>query len=257
MKVVCIHTAKGGVGKSTAAANLAASLAVLEKQNVLLLDLDAQASASRLLGVAPKEGLLDVLIESDTATLVQRMEKGTVSGVRVLAGGGDLATAERQLASEAGAEQLVRLALDRLREDSRWDAVVIDCAPGVSALNVGALVAASLHVAPCEPSPLGMAGLTESIDLASTVGQRMNPQLQGSKVLLSRMPRTRAARLIEAGLREQLGEQMYRTTIPERAVVVEASAEKIPVIAYAPEAPVSVAFMAWAREVYEELGLGS
>lgn len=243
MRVIALYTSKGGTGKSTVAANLAAALTERDRR-VLLLDLDAQASASRLLDTTPVGGLLDALRKGEG--LLELVTAGE-AGIEVIPGSPELARAERMLAQEAGAERLVALALESLPRG--WDYVVIDCGPGVSVLSVGALAAATLHIVPLDPSPLSVAGLRDALELADAVRQRLNPKLKPSRLLLSRVPRTRAARLTAEGLREKFGERVYQTVIPERAVVVEASARRSPVVTYAPTSPAAEAFRALAEEV--------
>ncbi len=238
---VAVWSSKGGLGKSVTAVNVAAVLA--ERGRVLLVDLDAQSSASRALGVAPADGLLDALRgEVDLAELVVA---AACEGLDVVPGGSGLARAERLLAAEAGAETLLRSAL----EGVRYSAVVLDCGPGVSTLSVGALVAATLHLAPVPPDPLSVAGLADALALADAVRERLNAKLAPSRVLLSRVPRTRAARLTSEGLRERLGARVLAAEIPERAVVVESLARRIPVVHYAPESPPALAFRAVVEEV--------
>ena len=245
MRTFALYTAKGGTGKSTAAANLAAALA-LRGRRVLVVDVDAQASAGRLLGVAPAEGLLDVLRSGEG--LEELVAKTGVEGVELVPASAELARAERVLGREPGAERLLALALEALPA-GRWDAVLVDCPPGVGLLSVGALAAAEEHLAPIEPSPLAVAGLGDALELADAIRARLNPRLGPTRLLLSRVPRTRAATLTAAGLREKLGERVLRTEIPERAVVVEASARREPVVTYAPESPAAEAFRALAEEV--------
>ncbi len=245
MRRVALWTAKGGTGKTTVAINLAAALAERGRR-VLLLDLDAQASATRALGETPANGLLDAL--RGTTSLESLVTKTQVSGVSCIRGGPELARAERALASEAGAEKLLALALEAL-PSRRWDALLCDCGPGVTVLSVSALAAMRLHIAPIDPSPFSVAGLADALELADAVRARLNPKLAPTRILVSRLPRTRAGRLTTEGLRERFGKRVYRAEIPERAVVVEAAGSRAPLVTYAPDAPVTEAFRALAKEV--------
>ena len=152
---------------------------------------------------------------------------------------------ERVLAGEAGAETLLRTAL----EGVEYSAVVLDCPPGLSTLSVGALAAATVHIAPIAPDPLSVAGLADTLKVADNVRSRLNSKLHPSRVLLSRVPRTRAARITSEGLRERLKARVLATEIPERAVVVESIALRVPVVHHAPQSPVALAFAALAGEV--------
>jgi len=240
-ETVALWTAKGGTGKTTVATNLAALLG--KRGRVLLVDLDAQASASVAVGVAPANGLLEALRgEIPLADLVEP----TFDWLDVVPGGPELANAERVLAAEPGAETLLRSAL----EGDEYSAVVLDCPPGLSTLSIGALAAATVHIAPIAPDPLSVAGLAQALSVADTVRSRLNSKLPPSRVLLSRVPRTRAARLTGEGLRERLGARVLAAEIPERAVVVESIALRVPVVHHAPRSPVALAFEALAEEVF-------
>ena len=238
---LAVWVSKGGTSKTVVATNLAALLA--QRGRVLVVDLDAQASASLALGVSPANGLLDALRgEVSLAELVEP----AFDFLDVVPGGPELARAERLLAAETGAETLLRTALKSVQ----YSTVIIDCPPGVSTLSVGALVAATIHLAPVVPDPLSVAGLADALELADAVRSRLNPKLHPSRVLLSRVPRTRAARLTSEGLREKLKARVLATEIPERAAVVESVALRIPVVHFAPKSPVALAFEALAEEVF-------
>jgi chromosome partitioning protein len=213
---------------------------------MLVVDLDAQASATQLLGASPGEGLLEAVRAG--SGLAELATKTPLERIELVAGGPELARAERVLANEIGAKRLLARAVKSLPRQ-RWDYVLLDCAPGLSVLSVGALAASHEHVAPVDPSPLTLAGLGEALELVDAVRFQLNPRLWPTRLLLSRVPRTRTARLTAEGLRERFGERVFETVIPERAAVVEASARRLPVVVYAPESPVAKAFRALAEEL--------
>jgi chromosome partitioning protein len=246
MRRIAIWTAKGGTGKTTAALNLGAALA-LAGSRILLVDLDAQASLTRGLGIEPADGILGVMRgDGDFDALVQATK---IERLDVVPGGPEMARAEKALVGEPGAEKLLDLALDRLPR-RRWDVVILDCPPGVSIVSVGALVAAGEHLAPIDPTPYSVAGLSDALELAEAVRKRLNPKLSVSRILLSRVPRTRAARLTGEGLRGKLGDRVLRSEIPERAAVVDAAALRQPVVTFDAESPAAVAFRELAEEIH-------
>jgi chromosome partitioning protein len=241
-RTIAFWTAKGGTGKTTAAVNVAAAIAS-RGHRTLLVDLDAQASATRSLGIEPRDGMLEAL---RTDAGVHELVVGTgTSHLDIVPAGPDLSRAERILGAEPGAETLLRAALRRVSYP--W--TVIDCPPGVGVLAIGALVASDTHVAVVEPNPLAVAGLQDALELADAVRSRLNEELSPSRVCFQRVPRTRAARLTMEGLREALGDRIYDTHIPERAIAVEAAAARQPVTTYAPDSPVAESFQLLAREV--------
>jgi chromosome partitioning protein len=245
MRRIAVWTAKGGTGKTTAALNLGAALA-LAGVRVLLVDLDAQATLTRGLGLEPADGILAAMRgEGVLGALVQATKIG---GLDVIPGGPEMARAEKALVGEPGAEKLLALALERLPR-RRWDVVLLDCPPGVSIVSVGALVAAGEHLAPIDPTPYSVAGLSDALELAEAVRKRLNPKLAPSRILLSRVPRTRAARLTSEGLREKLGDRVLRVEIPERAAVVDAAALHQPIVTFAPDSPAAAAFRELAEEI--------
>jgi chromosome partitioning protein len=241
-RTIALWAAKGGTGKTTAAVNVAAAIAS-RGHRTLLVDLDAQASATRSLGVEPRDGSLDAI---RTGEGLRELVFGTgTSHLDLVPAGPELSRAERILGAEPGAETLLRAALRRVSYP--W--VIIDCPPGVGVLAIGALVASDTHVAVVDPSPLAVASLQDAFELADAVRARLNEDLTPSRVLFQRVPRTIAARLTIEGLREVLGELVYDTAIPERAVAVEAAAAREPVITYAPESAVAQAFRLLALEI--------
>jgi chromosome partitioning protein len=211
---------------------------------VLVVDVDAQATTTRALGVDPRDGLLDVLTgRADVRDLISETPH---AGIDVIPAGSELARAERALAGEAGAEKLLAGVLDEL---DGYETVLIDAPPGVSVLVVGALAAATEHIAPVSPDSAAIAGLGDALALADAVRRRLNRKLEPTRVLLARVPRTRAAQLASAGLRSRLGDAVLKSEIPERSAVVEAFAARVPITLWQPKHPVAEAFRALAREL--------
>jgi chromosome partitioning protein len=229
MRSISFWMWKGGSGKTTCAVNLAAALAE-RGSRTLVVDLDPQASATRLLGELPEPGLLDVL--RGDLPLEELAFATRVPGVDLVPAGPDILRAEARLRGEPDLEQRLGWALDELPQD-RWDYVLLDCAPGLAAtvLGLGALIAAEQVVAVVDPRPVSVAGL--------------------SRVLLSRLPDAPSAALACQAVRRRFGPRVLRTMIPECLEVLEASARGEPVVRDSPEHPAAAAFRALAAEIAE------
>lgn len=261
MRLIAISNQKGGVGKTTCAVNLAASLGERGRR-VCVLDIDPQANSTLWLGAEPDPGLALIFqepgghsLEPQPVVAVPPPELGPESAWRppflnvwvIPSSGIALASAEKQLAGEIGADGLLRPELQGL---SDFDYVLIDCPPALGTLTINALVAAPEVIVPVEASILALAGLGQFTQTVEAVRSRLNADLAITGILLSKVDRrTVVAREIEEALRAQFGELVYQVTIRQSIRHVEAPAHRQPITLYDPNGQGAEDFHALALEV--------
>lgn len=246
MKTLAVTNQKGGSGKTTTAVNLAATLGE-RGLRVLLVDLDPQASASAWLGVRDGgRGLLDVLTANvDLVDVVQGTE---AEGVDVAPASAWLASAEKALAGEPGAELVFSKALRRL--PASWDYVLVDCPPALGLLTVSALAAVDEVLVPVELSPMALAGVARLSETVDLVRSRLNERLELAHLVACRVDtRTNLSRDIVAALRQRFGEKVLAAVVRETVRLREAWSYGKPITAYDPHGAGAEDYRAIAAEL--------
>jgi chromosome partitioning protein len=245
MRTVAVSNQKGGSGKTTTAVNMAAALAETGAR-VLVLDLDAQASASAWFGqVDDSMGLLDVLTGS--ARLVDLVRPTSVPGVSLIPASAWLIQADQTLAGEVGRETLLRAAVDTLPA-ADYDFLLVDCPPTLGLLSLSALVACREVLVPVEARVMALAGLVSLWQTVERVRLRLNPRLHVSAVLACRVDaRTNLSRDVVAQLRERFGPLVLEPVIRENVRLAEAPSHAQPITVYAPDSAGAADYRAAAR----------
>jgi chromosome partitioning protein len=245
-EVLALYALKGGVGKTSAAVNLA-YLAAAEGKRTVLWDLDPQGGATFLTRVKPKlKGGARALLqgETDPADVVR---ESTYENLSVLPAETMYGTADVDLDAAKKSERRVERIADQLAET--YDLVVIDCPPGMSLLSVNIVRGAGLLLVPLIPSPLSLRTLDQVVDTAASVGKSAPAVL----AFLSMYDRRRALHRDVFALVEGRYGDVARTVIPVSATAERMAQRRAPVAAWAPTSPVSVAYEALWSEIKSRL----
>jgi chromosome partitioning protein len=249
-RIMTIANQKGGVGKTTTAVNLAASLAQ-HGSRVLVIDLDPQGNASTALDVDHHVGVpsvYDVLVDERPLAEVVR-PAGEMPGLYCAPATIDLAGAEIELVPVVARELRLARAL-RAYDTSQLDYLFVDCPPSLGLLTVNALVAAEEVLLPIQCEYYALEGVQQLLNTAELVRVNFNPGLHVSTVLLTMYDgRTRLASDVADDVRAHFGPSVLRTIIPRSVRVSEAPSRGQSVISYDPGSSGAIAYTEAAKEL--------
>lgn len=250
-KIIAIANQKGGVGKTTTSVNLAASLGVLDKK-VLLIDADPQANATSGLGIdveSVEKGTYQILEHS--ATPEESILKTTSTNVDVIPAHIDLVAIEIELVDKNEREYMLKKVIQGLR--TKYDYILIDCAPSLGLLTLNALTAADSVIIPIQCEYFALEGLGKLLNTVKSVQKIHNPHLDIEGLLLTMYDsRLRLSNQVVEEVQKHFNEMVFETIIQRNTRLSEAPSYGESIISYDASSKGATNYLSLAEEIIEK-----
>ncbi|WP_270395938.1 ParA family protein [Mediterraneibacter massiliensis] len=247
-RIIAIANQKGGVGKTTTAINLSASLASLGKK-VLALDMDPQGNMTSGLSVDKNEvenSIYDLIIGN--VGVEDCICKEVLENLDVLPSNIDLSAAEIELIGVENKEFIIKKEIDKIRDN--YDFIIIDCPPALSMLTINAMTTADSVLVPIQCEYYALEGLSQLIHTIELVQERLNPSLKIEGVVFTMYDaRTNLSLQVVENVKDNLEQNIYKTIIPRNIRLAEAPSYGMPINLYDAKSTGAESYMMLAEEV--------
>ena len=247
-RIIAIANQKGGVGKTTTAINLSASLASLGKK-VLAIDMDPQGNMSSGLGVDKNEvekTVYDLIIGN--IGIEECIYEEVIENLDVLPSNIDLSAAEIELIGVDNKEYILRDEVNKVKE--KYDFIIIDCPPALSMLTINAMTTSDSVLVPIQCEYYALEGLSQLIHTIELVQERLNPELEIEGVVFTMYDsRTNLSMQVVENVKSNLSQKVFQTMIPRNIRLAEAPSYGMPINLYDPKSKGTESYLLLAEEV--------